>query len=150
MRARSARGGITWVTAVLLVLLVGGGYLAWTWGPVWILHFEVKQTVHDYMNQAVKNPDDAELVQNLVHKIRTLDEQLVPGENGELVEVPTVDVDPGAVTWERDLAADPPTLHVQLQYSRAVKYPLVDRWTEVTLDVDLTQDIARPDWGPSR
>ncbi|HYD54483.1 MAG TPA: hypothetical protein VEA99_17755 [Gemmatimonadaceae bacterium] len=149
-RAALARGGITWVTALLLFLLGGGGYLAITWGPVWFVHLEVKQVVHDYMNQAVKNANDAELVEKMVHKLRTLDEQDVPGDDGELVRTPTIEVDPGAVTWERDAQAEPPTLHVAFEYTRAVRYPILDRWTEVTLDVDLTKDVARPDWGPSR
>lgn len=149
-RATLARGGITWVTAFLLFLLAGGGYLAVTWGPVWMVHFQVKQVVRDYMNQAVRNPNDAELVEKMIHKIRVLDEQEEPDENGRIVRAPTVVVDPAAVVWERDTQAVPPMLHVQLEYTRAVRYPLVDRWTEITLDVDLTSDLSRVDWGPVR
>ncbi len=149
-RAVTARGGISWVTALLLALLAGGAYLAITWVPVWIVHFQVKQVVHDYMNQAVKNRNDAELVEKMVHKLRTLDEHDAPDEDGELVQVPVVDLDPAAVTWERDADADPPTLRVAFEYTRAVRYPFVERWTEVTLGIDIAKDVAIPDWGPSR
>ncbi len=148
--ARSARGGITWVTALLLLLVVGGGYLAWTWVPVYVLQIEVKQVVRDYMNQAVRNPNDAELVQNMVHKLRTLDEQEGFDEYGAPAVVPTVLVEAGDVIWERDAASTQPMLHVAFQYTRAVPYPLIGRWTEKTLAIDLTGDLQRPDWGPVR
>lgn len=148
--SRPARGGISWVTALLLALLLGGGYLAWTWGPVWLLHYMVKQVVHDYMNQAVKNRNDQTLLENMIHKLRTLDTMEVPGDQGELVEVPTVQIEAGDVTWERDLSADPPVIHVAFAYTRPVKYPLLERWTDTTLSLDLTGDLTVPDWGPSR
>ena len=105
--ARLARGGISWVTAFFLALLVGAAYLAWTWGPVYVVHYEVKQVVRDYMNQAVKEPNDDQLVQDMLHKLRVLDQIEMPDENGRLVAVPTVRVSPDAVTWERDTHRDP-------------------------------------------
>lgn len=149
-RAALERGGITWVTAFLLLLVAGAAYLAITWGPVWFVHLEVKQVVHDYMNQAVKEPNDAELVANMVHKLRTLDTQVVPDARGALVSVPTVEIRPGDVSWTRDTRVEPPTLRVAFEYTRAVRYPFVERWTETTLRVDLTKDVGRPDWGPIR
>ncbi len=149
-RAHLARGGVSWVTLLLLALLFGGGYLAYVWGPVYIVHYQVKQVVRDYMNQAVKNQDDAELVEKMIHKMRTLDTLEVPGDDGEPVEIPAVELQPQAVIWQRNPESNPPTLLVQFEYSRPVRYPLLDRWTEVTLAVDLTQDVAIPDWGPSR
>ncbi len=147
--ARSARGGISWVTALLLALIVGGGYLAWTWLPVYIVHDEVKQVVRDYINQAVRNPDDAQLVEGMVHKLRTLDEQDVVDESGNPDKVPTVQVAATEVVWERDTGA-PPTLHVAVEYTRPVAYPLLNRWTQKTLSIDITGDLSRPDWGPAR
>jgi hypothetical protein len=149
-RAHLARGGISWVTVLLLSLLVGGGYLAYVWGPVYIVHYQVKQVVRDYMNQAVKNRNDAAQVEKMLHKMRTLDTLEVPGDDGEPVEIPAVEIDPQSVVWERDADSDPPLLHVQLEYTRPVYYPLLDRWTEITLGVDLTQDVAVPNWGPTR
>jgi hypothetical protein len=149
-RAALARGGITWVSAVLLFLFAGGAYLAITWVPVWFVHVEVKQVVRDYLNQAVKNTNDAQLVANMVHKLRTLHDQEVPGADGELVLEPMIVVDPAAITWERDAGVDPPTLRIAFEYTRAVRYPFVERWTEITLEVDLLKDLAKPDWGPSR
>ncbi len=147
--ARLARGGINWVTAFLLLLVVGGGYLAWTWVPVYVIHFEVTQVVRDYMNRAVKDPDDAALVQSMVRRLQLLDKQTVPDESGKLVSVATVQVDPRDVTWVRSNTT-PPTLHVEFQYTRTVEFPLLQRWTARTLSIDLDNDLTRPDWGPSR
>jgi hypothetical protein len=148
--ARLARGGITWVTVLLLALLAGGGYLAWMWFPVFIVNFEAKQVVRDYANQAVRNPNDAELVQKMTQKLATLDDQDLPDGEGNAVPTPTVQVDPAEVTWERDATSSPPTLHVAFTYTRAVEYPLLGRWTEVTLSIDVVNDLSRPDWGPVR
>lgn len=148
--ARPPRGAVSWVSLVLLLLLAGGGYLAWTWVPVYVIHVEVKQIARDYMNRAVKDPNDAALVEVMVNRMRALDTAVEPDETGALVKVPTVRVDPRKVTWERDPGTTPPTLHVFFEYTRTVPYPLINRWTEKTLAVDLTQELARSDWGSVR
>jgi hypothetical protein len=148
--ARPARGGVSWVTLALLAVVVGGGYAAWMWLPVFLVHVEVKTVVRDYMNQAVREPSDAKLVGNLVQKLRSLDALELPGEDGSPVAVPTVQVAAEDVTWERDTGATPPTLHAAFVYTRYVAYPLLGRWATTTLAVDLTNDLAHPDWGPAR
>src|SRR6266540_1651710 len=69
---RVERGGISWVTLLLLVLVLGGGYLGWVWVPLKFDDYTVQQVVRDYMNQAIKNPDDEGLRRNMVLKIRSL------------------------------------------------------------------------------
>jgi hypothetical protein len=149
-RAHLERGGFTWVSALLLLAVLSGGYLAWTWAPVWFLHLEVKSAVRDYMNQAVRNTDDEQLVANMVHKFAVLDRQLQPDENGQLVESPTVQVDPRDVAWTRDADGTPPTVHVKFTYTRVVRFPLINRFKVTTMAVDLTGDLSLPDWGPQR
>jgi hypothetical protein len=149
-RSFGESGAITWVTAVILAGLAVGAYLAVVWVPVWFVHYEVKQVVRDYANQAVKNPDDASLVAGMCRKLRILDTIRVPGPDGRPEPRPTVEVSPQDVTWERDPASSPPTLRVAFEYRRDVFYPLLDRWTEKIMRVDITADIARPDWGPPR
>ncbi|HET6440607.1 MAG TPA: hypothetical protein VFG59_21280 [Anaeromyxobacter sp.] len=144
------RGGITWVSALLLLLLVLGAYLAWTWAPVYLLHVEVKQVAREFMHRAVKNPNDALLVEMMTHKLRTLGEVEVPSEDGTLASVPVVQVEPAEVTWERDADAKPPNLHVAFTYVRPVRYPLIPQWTEASFSIDLTEDLTVPDWGPSQ
>lgn len=148
-RAALARGGVSWVTALLLLLVAGGGFLAWTWTPVWMMHIEVKQCVRDYMNRAIKNRNDAVLLQKMSDELRRRTAQEMPGEDGELVEASAVDLGPADVIWERE-EGDPPTLHVQFEYTRPVHYPLVDRWTEITLEVDLVNELTHAEWGQSR
>jgi hypothetical protein len=144
------RGAITWVTIVGLAALATAGYLAVVWVPVGLVHYEAKQVARDYANQAVKNPDDAVLVERMCQKLRVLDSMESPGPDGRLEKHPTVEVQPGEVTWERDASAVPPTLHVAFEYRRDIHFPLLDRWTERIMRVDITEDISRPDWGPAR
>jgi hypothetical protein len=147
-RPLAERGAITWVTLLLLLGLGLGGYLAWMWGPAYLVHFEVKQVVREYGNQAVRNPDDRGLVESMVQRIRSLDRVEVMGEDGKVRKEPAVDLRPQDVTWER--LRDPPSLHVAFEYARLVPFPLLERTAERTFRVDVTMDVSRPDWGSPR
>ncbi len=149
-RLLSARGGVSWITLVLLAGVVAGGYLAWVWVPVYILKFEVTQVVRDYMNQAVKDRDDAGLKDKMVKKIRALADEEEVGDDGRTRKVPAVDLRPQDVAWERDASQRPPVLHVSFEWTRQVRYPWLDRTVDATYVVDLTEDISIPDWGPAR
>jgi hypothetical protein len=150
-RARRAeRGAISWVSLVLLVAVVGGGYLGWVWIPVYFQLYTVKQVVRDYMNQAVKNTDDAVLRRNMVLKIRSLEQVEALDAAGQVVRVPALDLDERQVLWERDAGGGSPTLHVAFAYERQVVYPFLDRADVRVFEVDLTGDLTRADWGPAR
>lgn len=144
---RSARGAVTWVTVVLLLGLTSAAYLAWVWVPVYVLHYEVKAVVRDFGNRAIKNPADAELVQAMCAQLRALGAVKAPDEEGAVVTRPAVDLRPAEVAWERDGEAAPPSLHVAFEYRRDVYYPVLDRWEEKTMRVDMNLDLSRADWG---
>lgn len=146
---RGERGEITWVTLLLLAAIASAGYWLWVWGPVYVVHYEVKQVVREHINQAVRNPDDGELVARMVHKLETLAQ--VEGEDayGAPARVPAVRVDPAAVTWDRAREA-PPTLHVAFDYERSVTYPILGRTGTKLFTVDIEGDLSRPNWGPER
>ncbi len=147
---RGERGGISWVTLLILALVAGGAYLAVVWGPVYVENYEVKQTVRDYMNQAVKNRNDDELRRNMVLKIRSLDQRVTVDAYGRKESVPTVLLDERDVTWERDTRSQPPMLRVSFEYAREVAYPILDRTTTKVFVVDLSNELIVPDWGPQR
>jgi hypothetical protein len=149
-RLRAARGQVSWVTAVLVLAVLGGGYLAWVWVPVYIYKFQAEQVTRDFMNQAVKNRNDRLLVDNMAKKLRMIGTVEVAGEDGARTERPAVEVDPSDITWERDAKASPPMLHVAFDYTAKVEYPFLERQDEKVVSIEFTQDIAVPDWGPSR
>lgn len=142
-RQAAARGAITWVGLVLLVGILGGAYLAWTWVPVYVVHLEVKQVVRDIGNRAVRNPDDQELLAELVSRVRGLESVRTVDPEGRSVTVPVVDLRPEAITWERQ---PPDALHVAFDYERQVPLPLLDRSLQRVMSVDLTLDISRARW----
>jgi len=144
------RGQFSWVSLVLLVAFVSTAYLAVVWVPIYILHYEVKQTVRDYMNRAVKNPNDEVLIAMMCRRLAELDRTVVVDEDGQKSKVPTVVVEPRDVTWERDATSTPRTLHVAFEYVRVVEYPWIDRSDEHVMAVEFHEDISIPDWGNSR
>jgi len=107
---RLERGTASWVTLVMILGIAAGAYAAVIFVPVWVLNYEVKQVVRDYGNQAVKNQDDAVLLDGMLKKIRTLQQTDGVDESGRKVMVPVIDVQKQDVTWER--SADPLSLHV--------------------------------------
>jgi hypothetical protein len=147
---RAERGAISWVTLLLLVILAGGGYLGWVWLPVYFELYTVKAVVRDYMNQAIKNPNDEALRRDMVLKIRSLAEVAAVDARGRATRAPAIPLEDDQVRWERNATAQPPTLRVAFKYERQVLYPILDRADVGVLGVDLTGDLTRADWGPSR
>jgi hypothetical protein len=148
--ARAPRGQISWVTLLLIVLVVVGAYLAWVWVPVYYENYAVKQVVRDYMNQAIKNPNDEGLRSNMVLKIRSLAEVEGVDRWGRPARLPAVPLEDRDVRWERDTRSQPVMLHVSFDYVREVNLPLLDRVVSKTFSVDLTSDLTIPNWGPAR
>ena len=149
-KPRRVARGFTWVSFVLLVAVIAVAYLGWVWVPLKFDHYTVRQTVEDYMNQAIKNPDDAYLIRQMCAKIQSL--RTVDGVDaaGNPARVPAVWVDERGVTWERDRNSKPPTLRVAFEYERQVVYPLIHRVETTTFRVDQTKDMTPADWGPLR
>jgi hypothetical protein len=142
-----ARGAVTWVTVALLLGLTVAGYLAWVWVPVYAVHYEVKAVVKDFGNRAIKNVNDGDLLREMCGQLRALAQVSAPDAEGAVATRPAVDVQPADVVWQRDAAATPPSLHVAFEYRRDVYYPLLERWEEKTMRVDLNLDLSRADWG---
>jgi hypothetical protein len=145
---RRERGAASWVTILMILGIAAGAYAAVVFVPVWVLHYEVKQVVRDYGNQAIKNQDDAALIDAMVHKIRTLEQVDGVDEAGRKARVPVVDIHKQDVTWER--STDPLVLHVEFEYPRVLELPWLDRRIERVYRVNLTMDLKRADWGPTR
>jgi hypothetical protein len=145
---RRERGAASWVTILMILGIAAGAYAAVVFVPVWVLHYEVKQVVRDYGNQAIKNQDDAALIDAMVHKIRTLEQVDGVDDAGRKARVPVVDIHKQDVTWER--STDPLILHVEFEYPRVLELPWLDRRIERVYRVNLTMDLKRADWGPAR
>lgn len=145
-RALAPRGQVSWVTLLLLVLVVGGGYLGWAWSPAYIYNFQAKQVVRDFMNRAVKDRNDDRLVDEMCKKLRALGTVQRVAEDGSVEEVPAVDVAPEDVTWEPDRDVSPPMLRVTFSYTAEVTYPFLDRTAEKVFDIDFVKDIQAPNW----
>jgi hypothetical protein len=143
------RGEVSWVTLLLVTVVSISGYLGSVWGPIWFEQMVVKQTVRDFMNQAIKNPHDGELRRMLSTKLQGIATIEVVDQAGERVQRPAVAVEERDITWERS-AGDPPILRVAFEYDRPVKYPLIDR-TEVKLfQVDMTTELKQANWDSGR
>ncbi len=145
---RLERGAASWVTVLLVLGLAAAAYAAVVFGPPAVLHYEVKQVVRDYGNQAIKNPNDEQLVRDMVQKIRALDSVAGVDDAGRSVRIPVIDLKKEDVLWER--SKDPSELHVAFEYPRTLELPFLDRVVERVYQVDLTMDQKRADWGPQR
>jgi hypothetical protein len=145
---RPERGAASWVTVLLVLGLAAAAYAAVVFVPPAVLHYEVKQVVRDYGNQAIKNPNDEQLLRDMVQKIRSLDGIQGVDDAGRKVQIPVVDLQKEDVVWER--TKEPPNLHVAFEYPRTLDLPWLNRSIERVYRVDLNIDQARADWGPQR
>jgi hypothetical protein len=136
--------GAAWVGLLMLATAAGLGYLGWVWGPVYIENYEAKQLVREFGNEAVRDPDDARLVERFVTRLRALGNVQVVDEQGRTVQRPAIDLQVRDVTWER---IPPDSLRVAFEYQRPVAYPFLDRTTEQVFAVDMTLDVSRANWG---
>lgn len=142
------RGEITWVTVMLVLAVAAGGYAAWVAAPIYWTQLNAKQTVKDYANRAIKNPDDEALKQGLVHDLASLGKDPGVASDGTPILKPAIDVQPVDLVWERGGTSEAPTLHVAFEYDRHVPLPLVqDRFLDRHFRVDMELDISRADWG---
>jgi hypothetical protein len=140
------RGEFSWVSMLLLASLLGGGYLAVVWVPVYLVRYEAGVVTSEFANKAVHNHDDEALVQELVRRLAALDQVKAPRPDGSTGLVPAVDLKPSEITWVRDTAVSPPTIHVALEYTTSVYYPLMERFSERTFAIDRFQDIQPAKW----
>jgi len=141
------RGQFSWVTLVLFLGVGATFYFGWVWVPVLMTHQRVKSVVHEHINLAVHDRNDANVVKRMCLMLEGVDNQLERDENGRATTVPAVVVAPEDVVWERDTEVTPPMLHVEFEYVRRITYPLVDRTEDVTMRIDISGDIGVPNWG---
>ena len=131
---------------LLIVLAVGVGYLGWVWVPLYLDNYAVRQAVKATMNEAIKNRDDAALIQGLCQKIRSIRTVQAVDEAGRTVSLPAVSVDERNVSWSRDADAKPPMLRVTVEYEREVVYPFLERTDTKTFVVEDSNDLTPVKW----
>ncbi len=146
-RQRSTeRGEITWVTLVLLASLLGGGYLAVVWVPIYLIRYQAGLVATEFANKAIHNPDDDALVKEMCRKLAGLAEVRSPEPDGSISLQPAVNLRLEDVKWERDATSVPRMLHLAFAYTTSVHYPLIDRFSEKTFTIERTQDIQPVKW----
>lgn len=136
------------LSVLLLLALAIVAYLGWVWVPIYSEAYEVKQTTRGFMNRAVKNPHDDELVEGLskkleaLHRVRTIDEE------GRATDEPAVVVPVEDIHWVRDTDSRPPILRVSFSYERQVTYPWIGKTVTKIFEVRLENDLTVPIWDP--
>ncbi len=145
---RREEGKITWVTVVMVAMLLGGGYVLYVWGPIYMDHYDVRQTVRGVANSAVMNPDDEHLKADLLAKLRSVRlEEFIDSESGQKTRRPVVNLQPQDLIWERDTRATPPTVHIAFDYVRQIHLPIFNKTQEKPFHIDMTIEISRAEWG---
>jgi len=138
--------GMSWVSVLLFLALVLGGYLGWVWVPVYWDHIDVKQSTRDFMNRAVKDRDDAALVAGLSKRLASIRRVRWVDEGGQAWEAPAVDVPVESISWERDVESKPPMLRVSFSYERVVTFPFIGKTQTKHFDITLENDLTVPEW----
>lgn len=145
MQRRRSPRGLTWVSFLLLVLVVAGGYWAFVFVPVYVDNAEVKQFCAQAGNLAYTEKRDSAvkffLVQHILDKF--VYDEMQP--NGMTKKSYKIDFDPDRdVTIER--IADPPSVNIEVTYARTVALPILGGARTLNFSLHTQQDLSTVKW----
>ena len=144
MDARRAERGLTWVSFLLLVLVVGGAYWAWVFGPAYIDNLAVKRICATGANLAYAERNDATVRTWLYNNIREQFAYEYMQANGMRAKGYKIEFEPSDVRLERILA--PPLIRIDVSYSRTIEMPILGGARTLVFNDHTEQDLSPVKW----
>jgi hypothetical protein len=145
MRSNRSQRGLTWVSFLLLVLVVAGGYWLYVFGPVYLDNAEVKQFCAQAGNLAYTERRDATIKAFVVDHIQAkfVYDEMQP--NGVSKKAYRIDFDPDQdIRIERTTI--PPLINIDVSYGRLVPLPIIGGARTLTFNVHIDQDLSTVKW----
>jgi hypothetical protein len=140
LRSSRPQRGITFITVLLLLAVLGGVYWVMTFGSVYWENQEVKSILKEAGNLAYNERSDT-----IVHTFieRKLRERFQTGsDHGR--PILAIDYDPADLRIER--TDQPKFIHIWFTYSRTVKTPFTGSERQVTFADHIEQDLSPVKW----
>jgi hypothetical protein len=144
MDERRAERGLTWVSFLLLVLVVAGAYWAWVFGPAYLDNASVKQICATGANLAYTERNDATLRAWLYNHIREQFAYDYMQANGMPAKGYKIEFEPSDVRLERTAA--PALIRIDISYSRTIALPIVGGARTLVFNDHAEQDLSPVKW----
>ena len=144
MDERRAERGLTWVSFLLVVLVVAGGYWAWVFGPAYIDNSSVKQICATGANLAYTERNDATLRSWLYSHIREQFAYDYVQTNGMPAKGYKIEFEPSDVRLDRTQV--PPRIRIDISYSRTIELPIIGGARTLVFNDHAEQDLSPVKW----
>jgi hypothetical protein len=134
------RGAINFVQVFLVLLLIGGGYLAWVYGPLWIQYFGMRKAVRVACNAAYRDRSEDGVRDVIMREWKELNVQDGSLEDGTIKMVAT----PFDRTQNIDItfAKDPASVTVGIHYTQHIVFPFVNKERDIDFEYTHNEDLA--------
>jgi hypothetical protein len=130
---RKARGAVSLTSIVLLLVLAGAGYVAWTFVPMELDNLDVREACSSAFNRLANDPDTDRVRNYLLDRTKRIGTHW-EGEGGTRIEKPGLGLTEADIVIQRD--ASEHSARVQLDYQREAKLWPTDRFASVDFHVE--------------
>jgi hypothetical protein len=146
MRSNRSQRGLTWVSFLLLVLVVAGGYWLFVFGPIYLDNAEVKQYCAEAGNLAYTEHRDSAIKAFVVDHIQTkfVYDEMQP--NGMTKKAYKIDFDPDQDIRVERTPTPPLVINIEVSYGRRVALPIIGGARTVTFNVHSQGDLSPVKW----
>jgi hypothetical protein len=121
------------VNLTLLLLLLGGGYAAYLFIPLWLDDLDMREAVAAAFGQMSTNPDDNYIRSVVLQRARSVGTHWEE-QDGKQVELPGLGVEPGDVLIERK--GEGGEVRVRVDYTRTVRLRPLQRFYSVAFHTE--------------
>ena len=144
MRSNRSQRGLTWVSFLLLVLVVAAAYWLYVFGPVYLDNAEVKQFCAQAGNLAYTERNDATLRSWLYSHIREQFAYDYVQTNGMPAKGYKIEFEPSDVRLDRTQV--PPRIRIDISYSRTIELPIIGGARTLVFNDHAEQDLSPVKW----
>jgi len=145
VRRLDQHGGASWITYLLLIAVVGGGYLLWAYAPVYLDNYAAGSRCEEVINATWRYQDEAKTGEAMRRKLAALAKDTVE-ENGELIKVPAIDPEESDLVVEIDNSVVPPVMSIDVYYTRTVVLPLLKKARNKSFHVHCEITLEEASW----
>ena len=132
------------MTYVLIVVVVGGGYLGFVYFPYYLDHYAAKTKCEKTLNETWRHKDENKTAQTLRRALAKVATKTV-FDGAEEKQVPAINPEDQDLQITIDRTRDPPVLMATVDYERTIIFPLIKKtkpkWFHLECELSLEEVI---------
>jgi len=138
---RGERGAVNYVTILILLAVVGGGYAAWVLLPPYLEYNAVKKYVHTGCNKAYLDRKEETVRKTILDGVKSENiEEQVLAEDGSVMKRPLPFDDRNV---QVTLSTEPLSVTATIEWDRHVVWPFLKAERVFHYEFTLTEDLTQ-------